>query len=284
MNTPTIAMLGLGSMNGAILGGLLASGVRGEDVIATSRSAASARRRAEQHGVTVLAEEDDAAANARAVASADVVFLGVKPHGIVALCREISDALKPGAIVVSVAAAVDLETMQAALPEGQPVIRSMPNTPLSVGIGVVGLVPGAHVTDAQTAQVKGLLQACGAVHVIEEHQIEALAGISGSGPAYVFYLAEHMAAAGVELGLDPALAADLAGHTVYGAGKMLVENHDAGTASAADLRRAVCSPNGTTERAIAQLDEHSTAAAVVAAVKASARRSRDMTAELRKGV
>ncbi|MDZ5077038.1 pyrroline-5-carboxylate reductase [Nesterenkonia sp. HG001] len=279
-----IAMLGLGSMNGAILAGFLASGVARDHVVATSRSAASAQARAEQHGITVLAEEDDAEANRRAVAEADVVFLGVKPHGIVALCEEIREAVKPEAVVVSVAAAVDLQMIQGALRADQPVIRSMPNTPLSVGIGVVGLVPGAHATEQQVAAVQGLLEACGAVHVIEEAQIDALTGISGSGPAYAFYLAEHMAAAGVELGLDPALAADLAAHTVHGAGRMLVENHDAGAADAAALRKAVCSPNGTTERAIGRLDEHGVAAAVVAAVKASAHRSAEMTAELNEQV
>ncbi|MGQ7788015.1 pyrroline-5-carboxylate reductase [Nesterenkonia sp. K-15-9-6] len=276
-----IAMLGLGSMNGAILSGFLASGVSADDVVATSRSAASARARAAEHGVTVLAEEDDAEANRRAAAEADVVFLGVKPHGIVALCTEIRDALRPEAVVVSVAAAVDLQMMQDALRAGQPVIRSMPNTPLSVGLGVVGLVPGAHVTADQTDRVKGLLEACGAVHVIDEAQIDALTGISGSGPAYAFHLAEHMAAAGVELGLDPALAADIAARTVQGAGTMLVENHVSGAADAAALRRAVCSPNGTTERAIGQLDSHGVPEAVVAAVKASADRAAEMTAQLR---
>ncbi|GAB3192731.1 pyrroline-5-carboxylate reductase [Nesterenkonia suensis] len=279
-----IAMLGLGSMNGAILSGFLASGVAADDVVATSRTAASGQARAAQHGITVLSEEEDAEANRRAAAEADVVFLGVKPHGIVALCEEIREVLKPEAVVVSVAAAVDLQMMQSALRDGQPVIRSMPNTPLSVGLGVVGLVPGAHVSQEQTDRVAGLLESCGAVHVIEEGQIDALTGISGSGPAYAFYLAEHMAAAGVELGLDPDLAADLAAHTVHGAGRMLVENHATGEADAAALRRAVCSPNGTTERAIRQLDEHGVSRAVVAAVAASAHRSAEMTAALREQV
>ncbi|MGO1549858.1 MAG: pyrroline-5-carboxylate reductase family protein, partial [Nesterenkonia sp.] len=217
-----IAMVGLGSMNGAILAGLLGGAVAPEDVVATSRSAASAQQRSDQFGVRVLAEEDDDAVNAVAVAEADVVLLGVKPHQIVGVCQQIRDALKPEAVVVSVAAAVTLEMMESALRPGQPVVRSMPNTPLSVGAGVVGLAAGTHVSQAQTEMVAELLGSSGAVHVLDEEQIAGLTGVAGSGPAYVFYLAEHMAAAGVELGLEPQLAADLAAQTIAGAGKMLV--------------------------------------------------------------
>ncbi|WP_225939517.1 pyrroline-5-carboxylate reductase [Nesterenkonia lutea] len=274
-------MLGLGSMNGAILSGLLASSVRREDVVATTRSAATARARAEEHGITVLAEQETAEANGIAVEQADVVFLGVKPHGIVSLAESIASRLRPGAVVVSVAAAIDLAMLEGALAHGQPVIRSMPNTPLSVGLGVVGLVPGRHASAAHTRTVQTLLESCGAVHVIDESQIDALTGISGSGPAYAFYLAEQMADAGVQLGLDRALAADLAAQTIYGAGRMMVQHQRAGTADAAQLRRAVCSPNGTTERAIDAFDEHGFAAAVSAAVEASASRSAEITEELR---
>ncbi|MCH8561503.1 pyrroline-5-carboxylate reductase [Nesterenkonia sp. LB17] len=278
---PRIAMLGLGSMNGAILAGLLDSSVAPEQVQATTRSAATAEQRATQFGISVLAEQDDAEANRSAAGKADIIFLGVKPHGIVALAAEIASTVKPGAVVVSVAAAISVDMIEAALPQGQPVIRSMPNTPLSVGLGVVGLVPGTHVSPQDTETVAQLLGASGAVHVIDESQIDALTGISGSGPAYAFYLAEAMAEAGVELGLDRALAADLAAQTIYGAGKMLVEHQAAGTADAAGLRRAVCSPNGTTERAINAFDEHDLPAAVRAAVNASAHRSAEITDELR---
>lgn len=276
-----IAMLGLGSMNAAILSGLLAGPVSREDVVATTRSSASAAARAEELGVEVLAEESDAEANCRAVDGADVVLLGVKPHGIVTLAEEIAEALAPQAVVVSVAAAVDVAMLESALREGQPAIRSMPNTPLSVGQGVVGLAAGTHATAEQVETVQSLLSACGAVHVVDEVQIDALTGVSGSGPAYAFLLAEHMAAGGVELGLDPELAADLAAATVRGAGTMLVEHRAAGTADAAALRRAVCSPNGTTERAVDALEAHEVPAAVRAAVAASASRAREMTTQLR---
>ncbi|TLP95822.1 pyrroline-5-carboxylate reductase [Nesterenkonia salmonea] len=274
-----IAMLGLGSMNGAILAGLLGSGVPAENVIGTARSAESAQKRSEQYGVPMVAEEHDGAANTTAAAQADVVFLGVKPHQIVDLCREIKDALKPETVVVSVAAAVTIDMMESALAEGQPVIRTMPNTPMSVGEGVVGLAAGSHVSQEQTQTVAELLGASGSVHVLTEDQIDALTGVAGSGPAYAFYLAEHMAAAGVEMGLDPQIAADLAAQTLYGAGKMLVENR--GQNDAAQLRRNVTSPNGTTQKAIETFDAADMDATIRAGAKASSSRAAEITHQLR---
>ena len=277
-------MLGLGSMNGAILSGFLGAGTAPEDIIATSRSAASAQARSEQYGVTVLAEEQDEAANRTAAGQADIVFLGVKPHQITDLCAEIRDALKPEAVVVSVAAAVTLDMMEQALAPGQPAIRTMPNTPLSVGQGVVGLAAGTHSSEQQTQQVAELMGASGAVHILAEEQIDALTGVAGSGPAYAFYLAEHMAAAGVEMGLDPELAADLAAQTLYGAGRMLVENrpsHTATPADAAQLRSDVTSPNGTTQKAIEAFDARGMAEAIRAGAKASSTRAAEITEQLR---
>lgn len=268
-------------MNSAILTGLLSSGVSSSSVTATSRSAESATRRADEHGVTVLSEERDGSANKQAVAEADVVFLGVKPYQITDLCTEIKDALKPEAVVVSVAAAVTLDLMESALRPGQPAVRAMPNTPMSVGQGVVGLAIGQQTTQAQAEAVVELLSASGAVHILAEDQIDALTGVAGSGPAYVFYLAEQMAAAGVEMGLDPELAADLAAQTVYGAGKMLVENP--GPEAAAQLRRHVTSPNGTTQHALEAFDAADTAATLRAGAKASAARAAELTAQLSQG-
>lgn len=274
-----IAMLGLGSMNGAILAGLLSGSVAAQNVVATSRSTASAQQRSQQYGVTVLAEQENQDANLAAAAASDVVFLGVKPHQIVELCHQIRDALKPEAVVVSVAAAVTVEMMETALRPAQPVIRAMPNTPMSVGAGVVGLATGSHVSQTQTETVAELLGASGSVHVLDEAQIDALTGVAGSGPAYAFYLAEHMAAAGEEMGLSPELAADLAAQTIYGAGKMLVENR--ATADAAQLRTNVTSPNGTTQKALETFDAHGMAEAITAGAKASAARAAEITEQLR---
>lgn len=263
-------------MNGAILRGLLAAGHPADAVRATTRSAASAQALAKETGVQVRSAEDAEDANEWAIAEADVVVLGVKPVGIAQLCRQISPALRPGTVVVSVAAAITLATMEAALPKGQPVVRSMPNTPLQVGAGVVGLARGAAADDAAVALATGVFEASGQVFEVPEGQIDAVAAVSGSGPAYAFYLAEAMADGGVALGLDPELARRLASATVAGAGRMLAEP---GVDPAA-LRKAVTSPNGTTERAINVFDAQGVRAAVAAGEKAATDRATQLSAEL----
>jgi pyrroline-5-carboxylate reductase len=275
--SPRIAFLGCGSMNEAILGGLLAGGLDPAQVTATVRRPERARELAERHGITALAGSENQQANLDAVRTADVVILGVKPVGILDLAREISPGLKPEALVISVAAAVSIELLEGALPQGQPVIRTMPNTPARVGRGVISVSAGTHCTAEQTAQAKDLLAAAGTVVEIPESQVDALSGISGSGPAYAFYLAEAMAAAGAELGLDPQLAALLARETVAGAGVLLSEPG----ADAAALRKAVTSPNGTTERAIQTFDTSGMRGIIAAGARAAAERAAQITAELK---
>ncbi|GAB3534631.1 pyrroline-5-carboxylate reductase [Arthrobacter tecti] len=271
-----IAFLGCGSMNGAILTGLLAAGVPSGQVTATVRDPEKAADLAKRHGVQVLSSTAETEANRRAAGGADVVLLGVKPVGILDLAREISPALKPGTVVISVAAAISIDMLESALPEGQPVIRSMPNTPSSLGRGVLSISAGAHATDELMEQARTILSAAGTVVEIPEDQVDALSAVSGSGPAYAFYLAEAMAAAGVKLGLDEDLAKLLATQTVAGAGYMLAEEG----ADATALRKAVTSPNGTTERAIATFDEQGLPDIVAAGARAAAERAGAITKEL----
>ncbi len=275
INNLKLAFLGTGSMNGAILRGIIASGHDPKLITATLRSDSRAAELREL-GVNVLVGEEDPQANSTAAAGADVVFLGVKPVGITALCDEISAALDPATVVVSVAAAITLESMAAHLPAGQPVIRSMPNTPLMVGAGVVGLSPAASVSQAQVDSVSALFAGSGDVHVIDEEQQNALSAISGSGPAYAFYLAEAMANAGVALGLDEKLSIALARATVAGAGKMLADPQ----ADPAAMRRAVTSPKGTTERAIAVYDEQGIGQIIKDGTAAAAARAAQLSEEL----
>jgi len=270
-----LSFLGAGSMNGAILRGIIASGHAPQLITATVRS----DNRAEELrdlGVNVLISEQDSEANAKAAASADIIFLGVKPVGITDLCEEISPALTSDKVVVSVAAAITLASMQGHLPANQPVIRSMPNTPLMVGAGVVGLSPAQDVSDEQTRLVTELLSGSGDVHVIDESQQNALSAISGSGPAYAFYLAEAMANAGVAMGLDEKLATDLARATVAGAGKMLSDPQ----AIPGELRKAVTSPKGTTEQAIKTFDEQGIPKIIAAGTQAAAARAAQLSDEL----
>jgi pyrroline-5-carboxylate reductase len=264
-------------MNEAILGGLIAGGTDPADIVATVRRAERAAELAERHhGITAIAGEEEPDNNKQAATGSQVVILGVKPVGIADLAREVGDSLSPDAIVISVAAAVSLEQLEAALPAGQPVIRTMPNTPAKLGRGVVSVTPGTHCTASHLQLAKELLAAAGTVVEVPEHQIDALSAISGSGPAYAFYLAEAMAAAGVELGLDAELSLLLARETVAGAGLMLAEPGANPTA----LRTAVTSPNGTTERAIATFDERGLPAIIAAGAQAAAERAAEITREL----
>jgi pyrroline-5-carboxylate reductase len=178
--------------------------------------------------------------------------------------------------VVSVAAAVSIAQLEAALPAGQPVIRTMPNTPAKLGRGVVSVSPGTNCTPDQLQKVKEILQGAGTVVEVPEEQVDALSAISGSGPAYAFYLAEAMAAAGQELGLDAELSLLLARETVAGAGFMLAEPG----ADPAALRKAVTSPNGTTERAIATFDERGIPSIIAAGARAAADRAAEITKQL----
>lgn len=271
-----ISFLGCGSMNGAILTGLLAAGLPAAQVTATVRNPEKAADLSRRHGVTVLSSTENVDANRTAAASADVVLLGVKPVGILDLAREISPALKPGTVVISVAAAISIEMLEAALPVGQPVIRSMPNTPSSLGRGVLSISAGTSATAELMDQARTILSAAGTVVEIPEAQVDALSAVSGSGPAYAFYLAEAMADAGVKLGLDEDLAKLLAAETVAGAGYMLAEDG----ADATALRKAVTSPNGTTERAIATFDEQGLPDIVAAGARAAAERAAAITREL----
>ncbi|WP_159611962.1 pyrroline-5-carboxylate reductase [Glutamicibacter sp. JC586] len=270
-----LSFLGTGSMNGAILRGIVASGHDPKLITATIRSDKRAAELREL-GINVLIGEEVAEANAKAAAATDIIFLGVKPVGITELCEEISGSLTADKVVVSVAAAITLASMQAHLPANQPVIRSMPNTPLMVGAGVVGLSPATSVSDEQTKLVSDLLSGSGDVHVIDESQQNALSAISGSGPAYAFYLAEAMANAGVAMGLDEKLAVDLARATVAGAGKMLSDP----AANPGELRKAVTSPKGTTEQAILTFDEQGIPKIIAAGTQAAAARAAKLSEEL----
>ncbi|THJ68402.1 pyrroline-5-carboxylate reductase [Arthrobacter echini] len=275
-STQRIAFLGCGSMNESILAGLLTAGLDPALVTATVRRAERARELEERYGVRTLATSGHDGANVEAASGADVVVLGVKPVGIVAMAQEIADALKPSTVVLSVAAAVSIAMIEEALPQGQPVVRSMPNTPARLGRGVLSISAGSSAGPEHMERARALLEAAGTVVEIPEDQVDALSAVSGSGPAYAFYLAEAMAAAGVELGLEPELSERIARETVAGAGFMLAEPD----ADAAALRKAVTSPKGTTHSAIEAFEERGLARIVADGARAATARAAEITREL----
>lgn len=272
---PSLAFLGAGSMGGAILRGVLASGIDVEGCItATNRSVDKAAALRGLDGVTSIALEETPDGNARAVADARIVLVGVKPAMVPDLLREIAPHLRDDAIVVSLAAGVTLATFAEVLGADARVVRSMPNTPSTVRKGVAGLAAGDAATDEDVAVVRRLFETVGVVIEVPESQIDALGTISGSGPAYVFLLIEEFTKAAVALGFADADARLMAEQTFIGATALL----DASGEEPAELRRRVTSPNGTTERAIAVLQDARLDRAFSAGAEAALARSRELAA------
>lgn len=249
---PSLAFLGAGSMGGAILHGVVASGIDVEGgITATNRTAEKAASLAELNGVKAIALEEQPNGNTDAAAAARVILVGVKPHMVPDLLREIAPVLRPNAIVVSLAAGVTLDTFAGALGESVRTIRSMPNTPSTVGKGVTGLAAGPAASDDDLAIVRRLFELVGAVVEVPEEQIDALSTISGSGPAYVFLLIEELTKAAIGKGFSEADARLMAEQTFIGATALL----EASDEEPSELRRRVTSPKGTTERAVAVLQD-----------------------------
>ena len=271
---PTIAILGTGSMGGAILAGLLSPEVVVEGGIRVTNRSVEKAEALRSATVTSLATSVDPDANRVAVRGAKIVLVGVKPAMVPDLLREVADSLEPDAIVVSVAAGVTIATMES-LVAGS-VLRSMPNTPSVVGKGVTGLSAGTRSNDDDLAVVRALFETVGDVLVIPESQIDALSTISGSGPAYVFFLIEQLTRTAVGLGFTDEQAATMVNGTFIGSTALLAASQSTPT----ELRVQVTSPKGTTERAVAELEAADLSALFDRATAAALARAE----ELAKGV
>lgn len=271
---PPIAILGAGSMGGAILHGLVRSGLAAGGVTVTNRTGEKAAALAVLDGVTSIALEDNPSGNTDAASSADIVLIGVKPAMVPDLLREISPSLRPGTIVVSVAAGVTIATFESILGDDVAVLRSMPNTPSLVGKGVTGLAAGTHADAAATAVVRRLFETVGTVVEVPESQIDPLSTISGSGPAYFFLVVEEFTKAAITRGFSEADARLMAEQTFIGSAALL----EASGEDPAELRRRVTSPKGTTERAIAVLQEARLDATFADATAAALARAKELAA------
>jgi pyrroline-5-carboxylate reductase len=272
---PAIAFLGAGSMARAVLAGLLKPTVTVEGGIrTTNRSETKAAELADTEGVTAWATETEPEANRLAVAGAGIVIVAVKPAMVPDLLTEIADSLAPGTLVVSVAAGVTLATFEKHLSADVAVIRSMPNTPAVVGMGVTGLSAGSRATEEQMALATALFETVGEVLVVPEEKIDALGTISGSGPAYVFYLIEQLTRTAVDKGFTPEQAATMVNGTFLGASALLAMSD----LTPAELRRQVTSPKGTTERAVQQLEAGGLKELFDRATDAGLARSRELAA------
>ena len=249
---PSLAFLGAGSMGGAILQGVVASGVPVDGgIVATNRTREKADALAGLSGVRSISLAENPAGNREAAASARIVLIGVKPVMVPDLLREIAPVLREDAIVVSLAAGVTLDTFADVLGAGVHSIRSMPNTPATVGRAVTGIAAGASATAEDMALVRALFETVGAVIEVPESQIDPLSTVSGSGPAYVFLLIEELTKAASGMGFSDADARLMAEQTFIGAAALL----EASGEDPAELRRRVTSPKGTTERAVAVMQD-----------------------------
>ncbi|MEZ5190495.1 MAG: pyrroline-5-carboxylate reductase [Schumannella sp.] len=269
---PRIAILGAGSMGGAILSGLLAAGARTEGITVTNRSEAKAAA-LRTEGVVSLSHETTTDANRAALRGARLVLIGVKPAMVPDLLRDVRDAIEPGALVVSVAAGVTIASMEKLV--AQPVFRTMPSTPSIVRRGVTGIAASARASAEETALVRALFETVGAVIELPEGRIDALSAISGSGPAYVFFLIERLTETARHLGFDEPTARLMVEHTFLGASELLASS-DAGPE---ELRRRVTSPKGTTERAIAVMDAADLTGMFDAATASAIERARELAAD-----
>lgn len=257
-----LEIVGGGRMGEALVGGLLAAGW------APAAEVRVVEPRAERR--LELADRFPGLDVAEAPAGADGVVLAVKPGEVAAVAAGLDPAA--GTRVLSIAAGVTVATLEAALPPGTPVVRAMPNTPALVGAGASAIAPGTSAGPEDLDWAEGVLAAVGLVVRVTEAQLDAVTGVSGSGPAYLFLLAEAMVEAGVREGLPRDVATALAGQTVLGAGRLLVE----GDEDAAGLRAAVTSPGGTTAAALAELERGGVRASVLDAVRAASERARQL--------
>jgi pyrroline-5-carboxylate reductase len=263
----TVAVLGAGKIGESLLAGLLAAGHPRGKLSFTERVPARAAEVTERHGLAAV----DVSSAAR---TADVLVVAVKPQDIEALLAELARTVDPGTLVVSLCAGLPSSLFAARLPAGTPVVRVMPNTPMTVGAAMCAISPGEHATDAHLQEVENLLRSVGDVVRVPESQQDAVTALSGSGPAYFFYLIEAMTEAGVLLGLPRAVAARLVTQSALGSARMAAE----GGTHPALLREAVSSPGGTTVMATRELERHGVRAAVIAAVEAARDRSVELGA------
>ncbi|MBW4715833.1 pyrroline-5-carboxylate reductase [Saccharothrix obliqua] len=260
--TTTIAVLGAGKIGEALLSGLLQGGWAADRLLFTEKHPERAVSLRDRYGV-------DGTDVAGAAGRADVLVVAVKPQDIGPLLDELAPVVRPGVLIVSLCAGLPTSLFEARLPGGTPVVRVMPNTPMVVGQAMSAISAGRFAGEEHLVLVEELLSTVGKVARVPEKQQDAVTALSGSGPAYFFFLVEAMIDAGILLGIPRDLATRLIIQSAVGAASML----DQGDQHPVILREAVTSPGGTTITAIRELEKHGVRAAMLAAIEAARDRS-----------
>jgi len=272
METMQIAILGTGSMGKAILAGLIQSGTKPTNIRVTTKTQESADAVYSAQGVEAISLEKDTAANSSAVKDADLVILAVKPNLILETLKQVATELKPGSLVISVAAGITTEAMEEVLGGQVAVVRAMPNTPSVLGLGVTGISAGSNVSKDQLELAVKTFSNVGKVLVVDESKIDALSTISGSGPAYVFYFAEKLITAAKSLGFSDQEASLMVKETFLGSATLLATS--SGTPE--ELRQQVTSPNGTTMQATGRFDAADLEKVFIEATEAALARAKEL--------
>ncbi len=258
-----LAIIGAGVMGETLLSGLIRAGRNVGDLLVGEKRPERAAELEERYGVSVVG-------NVEAAQKADTLALVVKPQDMDDLLKEIAPAIRPGQLVVSLAAGITTAFLEARLAEGVAVVRVMPNTPALVDEGMAAISRGSHCDEQHLVEAESLMASIGRVIRVPEKQQDAVTAVSGSGPAYIFFVVEAMIEAGVHLGLPRATAAELVVQTVVGSAKLLRETGEHPVV----LREQVTSPAGTTAAAVRELEDHKVRAAFLTALEAARDRSR----------
>jgi pyrroline-5-carboxylate reductase len=261
----TIAILGAGKIGEAMLSGMLTAGRPAGSLLFTERYPERAVELEQRYGVRSVDVPT-------AAQEADVLIVAVKPQDIEPLLDDLAATITSGTLVVSLCAGLPTALYERRLPDRTPVVRVMPNTPMLVGEAMSAISPGSHATGDHLKLVEDLLSSVGKVVRVPEAQQDAVTALSGSGPAYFFFLVEAMIDAGILLGLPRNVSTELIIQSAVGAARML---RDSGEHPVA-LREAVTSPGGTTIAAIRELENHGVRAALLAAIEAAAIRSAEL--------
>jgi len=256
-----IAVLGAGNMGSALIGGILKAGVaHPADMRATARSSERAADVAARFSIVATAGD-----NAEASKGADIIILAVKPGTVPKVVREIRDVLHDGQILISLAAALPIQVVEDAAACRMPVFRVMPNIPVVIEEGAIGICNNAAATAAHRDIVRSIFEATGVVAFVDEEQMDAVTALSGSGPAYIYMVIEAMMAAGMKMGLSREVSLRLSEQTVLGAAKHAKESK----LHPAILRDQVITPGGTTIAAIHELERHGLRSMLISAIEAA---------------
>ncbi len=264
-----VAVLGTGKMGGILLQAFLKNNLlHPEQIVATVAHPERALALSTQYGVEVTTD------NIEAARTADVILLGVKPLQVPALIEQIRPSLTPEKLIISFAASVTTASIEQAAKEHLGVIRAMPNTPSMLAAGITALCGGRYVTADQLATAQRIFGTVGRTVIVDEKHMDAVTGLSGSGPAFIYIIIEALAEAGVNVGLPRDIATQLAAQTTYGAARMVLETgyHPA------LLKDAVTTPAGCTVDGILELEEGGLRVTLIKAVKRSTQRAKELAA------